>query len=103
MKTGIRRTAEQHADICRVFANPTRILILWTLANGEKSVGEIAEAVDVSLQSASQHLRIMRKMKILAFRREGHMVYYQIARDGPDETSMAGCQLLLAKVPARVD
>jgi ArsR family transcriptional regulator len=98
-----RVRAEQQADICRVFANPTRILILWTLAEGEKSVGEIAEAVDASLQSTSQHLRIMRQMEILSSRRDGHMVFYQIAGGSAHEQTWHGCQPLLERAPVRVD
>jgi ArsR family transcriptional regulator len=97
-----RFKAEQQAEICRVFANPTRILILWALTDGEKSVSELAEAVGASLQSTSQHLRIMRQTEILVSRREGHMVFYRIARTGVDEASDASCQLLLEAAPAHI-
>ena len=98
-----RLQAERQADICQVFANSTRILILWALANGEKSVGEIAAAVDASLQSTSQHLRIMRQMKILTSRREGTTVFYRIAGNGAEGSARAGCRLLLEKAPTRID
>lgn len=85
--------AARQAKICRVFANPTRILILWTVAEREKSVGEIAQAVEASLQSTSQHLRIMKQANVLASRRDGQTIYYGVARD----VAAAGyCPLLQA-------
>lgn len=90
-----RQRAKKQAEICRVFANPTRIMILWALIDGEKSVGEIAETVNASLQSTSQHLRIMRQTKILESRRKGQMVYYHIANG----TTSLACQRLLETAP----
>jgi DNA-binding transcriptional ArsR family regulator len=73
--------AENQAAICSVFANPKRILILWTIADREKSVSEIASIVGTSLQSTSQHLRLMRERGILNSRREGQTIYYFIAQN----------------------
>lgn len=83
--------AHQQADICAVFANPRRVLILWTLVEREKSVGEIATAVHASLQSTSQHLHLMKDKDILKSRRDGQTVYYRIANHGV----LAKCPLLI--------
>jgi ArsR family transcriptional regulator, virulence genes transcriptional regulator len=83
--------AEKQADICSIFAHPTRILILWTLAKGEKSVGEIAATVETSLQNTSQHLRLMKKMGILRSRREAQTIYYRVVKSESAER----CQLIL--------
>lgn len=90
MNVALKRLAEQQAEICSVFANPTRILILWTLAEHEKSVSEIAETVEASLQSTSQHLRIMKETDVLISRRDGQMVFYRI-----NETTANKCRLVL--------
>lgn len=82
--------AENQAAVCSVFANPKRILILWTIADQEKSVSEIASIVGTSLQSTSQHLRLMRERGILNSRREGQTIYYFIAQNEAAEM----CQLL---------
>ena len=71
--------AKAQADLCRVFNNPTRVLIFWALADGEMSVSEIAATVEASLQNTSQHLRLMKDRDILACRREGQTIYYRIA------------------------
>jgi ArsR family transcriptional regulator len=81
--------AKSQANICKVFGNARRVLILWTLLNGEKSVGQIADAVDTSLQNTSQHLRLMQDKGVLRSRRAGSTVYYRINYDLID-----GCRLL---------
>lgn len=68
--------AQQQAEICKVFGNVNRILILWVLGNEEMSVGDIAEAIDSSVQNTSQHLRLMKDKGIVASRRDGHVIYY---------------------------
>jgi ArsR family transcriptional regulator len=70
--------AVRQAAICSVFGNAKRVLILWTLLDQELSVSEIAAAVQSSLQTTSQHLRLMEDKGILVSRREGQKIYYRI-------------------------
>jgi len=42
-----------HADFCKTLANPKRLMILALLGEGEKSVGQIAEAIHAPPPSAS--------------------------------------------------
>jgi DNA-binding transcriptional ArsR family regulator len=79
MSTQLRVQALQQADFFRVFSNATRLCILCALADRELSVGEIAAAVETSLQNVSQHLHLMQDKGILASRRESQTVYYRIA------------------------
>jgi DNA-binding transcriptional ArsR family regulator len=72
--------AERQAEICSIFGNATRILVLWVLEQQEMSVGEIAAAIDSSLQNTSQHLRLMKDKGILVSRREGNTVYYRLQK-----------------------
>ncbi|MGD8457229.1 MAG: metalloregulator ArsR/SmtB family transcription factor [Anaerolineales bacterium] len=81
--------ARQQAKICNVFSNANRILILWFLEEQGKSVSEIAEAVNISVQNTSQHLGLMKKRGILECYRKGQKVYYQIC----DNVSMDKCIL----------
>ena len=82
--------AERQAAVCSIFANAKRLMILWSLAEQEKSVSEIALAVEASLQSTSQHLHLMKNMGILDSRRDGQTIYYRIVRN----EIMERCQLL---------
>jgi DNA-binding transcriptional ArsR family regulator len=79
MKAKLKNMAEQQADIYKVFSNATRLRILWSLADQELSVSEIAAAAETSLQNTSQHLRLMQDKGILTSRRESQTIYYRIA------------------------
>jgi ArsR family transcriptional regulator len=81
MDRELEQQANARAEICGLFGNPTRLLILWTLSEEEHSVGDIAGIVGASLQNTSQHLRLMRDKGLLVSRREGNTVYYGLQRD----------------------
>jgi DNA-binding transcriptional ArsR family regulator len=83
--------AESQAALCSIFANPKRVLILWSLAEEEKAVTAIAHSIDASLQNTSQHLSLMKAAGILEARRDGQTIYYSIADTIPSKR----CRLLL--------
>jgi ArsR family transcriptional regulator len=89
MDRELSHQATARAEICSLFGNPTRVLILWTLSEKEHSVGEIAGIVGTSIQNTSQHLRLMRDKGLLVSRREGNTVYYCLQ----DDTLPLGCLL----------
>jgi len=70
-----------HADFCRVFSDAKRLRIYWFLEGKECSVGEIAEHLGVTMQNASQHLRVMRDKGAVAFRKQGQMILYRISNE----------------------
>ena len=78
MQTEASIVAERQAEICKIFSNPTRILILWALSEDELSVGEIANIVNASIQNTSHHLRIMKDKGVLNARRQGQTIFYAI-------------------------
>jgi ArsR family transcriptional regulator, virulence genes transcriptional regulator len=77
----IQESAEHQAMLCKVFSNAQRVLILWFLAEKERTVSEIAEAIGASLPSTSQHLHLMELNNILLSRRERQNIYYRIANN----------------------
>jgi DNA-binding transcriptional ArsR family regulator len=83
--------AKCQAEMCSVFGNTTRVLILWALAAEEMTVSDIAAAVDASLQNTSQHLRLMKDRDILTFRREGQKIYYRI---NEQNGLLGGCRVV---------
>jgi DNA-binding transcriptional ArsR family regulator len=83
MRTELKNLAIQQADLYRVLSNATRLRILWTLADQELSVGEIAAAAETSLQNTSQHLHLMQDKGILNSRREAQTIYYRITTVSP--------------------
>ena len=67
------------AEFFSVYGNHTRISIFCALREGRKTVSELAEHGGVTLQNASQHLRLMRDKGAVRAEREGQRVYYSIA------------------------
>ena len=91
MDAEVMALAENQSALCSVFANPKRVLILWSLAEHEKAVTAIAHSIDASLQNTSQHLSLMKGAGILKSRRDGQTIYYHIA----DDFLHGRCRLLL--------
>ncbi len=69
---------ELHARLCKAIADPKRLLIITELRNGPMTVGDLAEALEISQSNASQHLAILRDRGILESQKEGLNVYYSL-------------------------
>jgi len=67
-----------HAQICQSLADPTRILILYLLADGPRYVTELAEMLDVSQPTVSRHLKVLRDRGLVTATREGNTVHYAL-------------------------
>lgn len=70
---------EQFARIAKAIANPHRLEIVDLLAQGERSVEELAKEAALSVANASQHLQALREAHLVATRKEGLRVYYRLA------------------------
>jgi DNA-binding transcriptional ArsR family regulator len=65
--------------LLKLLANENRLLILCRLVVAdEMSVGELADAVELSQSALSQHLAKMREDGLVATRREGQTIFYRI-------------------------
>jgi ArsR family transcriptional regulator len=69
----------RHAELCSVFSSPIRIEIMLALGPGERTAGELAQALGVAPPNLSQHLRVMRDQAAVRMRKEGRNVYYRVA------------------------
>lgn len=69
------------ASTLRMLAEPTRLHLLWQLAEGPKTVSELTAAADVPRTVASQHLAKLRHSGLVDTRKEGRNVIYSL-RDG---------------------
>ena len=78
----MRANACDAASLLRALGNENRLLIMCSLAEGELSVGELNERIDLSQSALSQHLAVLRKDGLVATRREAQTIYYSLA-DGP--------------------
>lgn len=73
--------AEEASRLLTVMANAKRLMVLCNLLGGEKSVGELAEIVDLSQAALSQHLGKMRALELVETRRDGQTIYYRLASE----------------------
>lgn len=71
--------AREAAGFLRLLANPSRLMILCALAEGECSVGGLAERLGVAQPNVSQHLFRLRAEGLVATRREGQTIHYRLA------------------------
>jgi len=76
----LEKKAADVAAILRAIANERRLMVLCRLVEwGEANVGALAEAVGLSQSALSQHLATMRAEGLVAYRRDGHTLWYRIA------------------------
>ena len=73
---------EQFARIGQALSNGHRLELLDVLAQGERSVEQLASETDLSVANASQHLQILRQAELIAARRDGVRVLYSLT--GPE-------------------
>ena len=69
------------AELFRVFADSTRVKILYALFESELCVGGIALLLNLSQSSVSHQLRILKSSKLVKFRREGKAIFYSLDDD----------------------
>jgi ArsR family transcriptional regulator len=68
-----------HAQICQALASEHRLAIMYSLKEGERSVGDLADELGISVHNMSQNLRILRQAQLVRTRKEGQTVYYSIS------------------------
>ncbi len=69
------------AELYRIFADSTRIRILYVLFEKEVCVCDIASILDMTVSAVSHQLRVLRSAHLVRFRREGKTCYYSLADD----------------------
>lgn len=67
------------ADLFRIFADSTRIKILYVLLDRELCVCDIASLLGMTVSAISHQLRALKNAKLVRFRRSGKTVFYALA------------------------
>ena len=70
---------QRSAVIGRALADPKRLCVLESLANGEVSVSDLSSVVGCQVPNMSQHLAVLRAAGLVTTRRDGSTVYYRLA------------------------
>ncbi len=69
------------ADFFKVFADSTRIRILYVLLCSETCVCDIAQLLGMTQPAISHQLRILKQMDLVRTRRDGKTIFYSLADD----------------------
>ncbi len=72
-------SSDRASDFLKSLANAQRLRILCLILEGERPVGEIAEAIGANQSSVSQNLALMRREGLVVPRRDGQTIYYRLA------------------------
>jgi DNA-binding transcriptional ArsR family regulator len=87
-----------HAEVCKVLTDPKRLMLIDALAGSERSVGELAAVLGVTLANASQHLGVLRHAGLVETRREGTTVLYRLS----EPEIVEACRIIERLVARRV-
>lgn len=71
----------QFARVGKALSNGNRLELLEFIAQGERSVEELARAAGLTVANTSQHLQQLRQAGLVACRKEGLKVYYRVSDD----------------------
>lgn len=73
------------ASVAQALGSGRRAEIVDVLAQGERSVEELAGEISQSVANTSQHLRVLARAGLVRSRREGTRVFYRLASDRVEE------------------
>lgn len=70
--------ADRASALLKTLGHPGRLMILCNLAEGERSVGDLAAELEISQSALSQHLARMRSEGLVETRRDSQNIYYSV-------------------------
>jgi len=71
--------SELEADFCFALSDPTRLLMIYALADGPHNVTELASELNVIQPTTSRHLKILRDRGLVYTVRQGTTITYHLA------------------------
>jgi len=69
------------AETFKLLSDPTRLRAVQALSHGELCVCDLATLLGIGRTAVSNHLRLLRGMRLVNYRREGKLAYYSLADD----------------------
>ncbi|MEO8287720.1 MAG: metalloregulator ArsR/SmtB family transcription factor [Chloroflexota bacterium] len=73
--------AEEYRDLADIFAalaDPSRAKIVYSLLSMELCTCDLAAIADISESAVSQHLRVLRRLRLVKSRRAGKVIYHSL-------------------------
>lgn len=90
----LRSSADKASALMRVMANSDRLMLLCQLSQGEKSVGELEEILQIYQPTLSQQLTVLREADLVSTRRVGKSIFYSIS----SQSALAVMQVLSQEI-----
>lgn len=69
------------SEVFKLLGDPTRLAILISCMDEEKSVGDIVDSIGASQSLVSHHLRLLRAARLVKPRRFGRQIFYKAHDD----------------------
>jgi len=66
------------AELFRAFSDTSRVRIISVIIDQEMNVSQLAKLVGVTESAVSHHLRGLRQLRLVKFRRDGKEVFYSV-------------------------
>jgi ArsR family transcriptional regulator len=89
---------EVKANLFRVLGHPARVRILELLREGERSVGTLQAELELDSGGTSQHLAALRRIGLVASRRDGNSVYYRVDDEAVFDLLAAGRAIITRRL-----
>ena len=67
-----------HAGLCSALADPTRLLLLYALADKPCTVNELTSELNIRQSTTSRHLKVLREHGLVHYNRQGQSVEYSL-------------------------
>lgn len=83
METGVEMRLRLQLDelvgtMCKALNDPKRLMLLYSLRDGQRTVGELCQILGVPQSNTSQHLAILRERGLVSAERRGSSVLYAL-------------------------
>lgn len=77
----VRNNAQEASDFLKALSHEGRLMILCSLAHGEKSVTELEHMLSSRQAAVSQQLARLRQERLISARRDGKQIFYSLTDD----------------------
>lgn len=72
---------DELADLFKLFADRTRIAILWALSESEMCVCDLCALLDMKQPAVSHQLKTLKQARVVKARRQGKVIFYSLDDD----------------------
>jgi DNA-binding transcriptional ArsR family regulator len=94
----LKASAKTASTFLKALSNENRLLLLYLLAEGEKSVSELEALLGLRQPAVSQQLARLRADDLVGYRRKGKAIYYSLNSE-PAERVMNLLQEIFCRSP----